>query len=304
MHRPCSTGGRLWIASTIRDCDPSEAEEMRQEYEERVSRGEQEQLPWPEHFPSSMLLGCIEVTDCIDQDEYRDRCQRGELVDEGNGSSYLFVAKNPIQLLVPLRVSGQHKVSRRSQRLCKLPHKRVISSQDALLTVCGCCAKIWKLPAKTSAMARAGLGSQRSLQKHTKSKKNHGAGTKSGSQAELDESNDIALALAASMEGRKRVPGDVGVATNLSVIDLLPARSPPCAPSVLPHSTDLSQLTVEVLQEGMAIVRGFLSPREQQEIVNTTAALGVGEGGFYIPSYGSRGAQKLFMMNLGCESHL
>ena len=54
----------------------------------------------------------------------------------------------------------------------------------------------------------------------------------------------------------------------------------------------------------MAVVRGFLSPREQQEIVNSTAALGVGEGGFYIPSYGNRGAQKLFMMNLGWHWNL
>ena len=64
---PTAHRGRLWIASTIRACDPAEAEEMRAEYEERVSRGEQEALPWPEHFPASMLLGCIDVTDCIDQ---------------------------------------------------------------------------------------------------------------------------------------------------------------------------------------------------------------------------------------------
>jgi hypothetical protein len=235
---PTAHRGRLWIASTVQACDPTEAEEMRQEYEERVSRGEQEELPWPEHFPSSMLLGCIEVTDCIDQEEYRERCQRDELVDEGNGSSYLFVADNPMQLLVPLRVSGQHK--------------------------------IFKLPAKTAAMARAGLGSARSLKK--------GGGKKKkkipidASQAELDESDDIALALAASLEGggtgssQGRVAGDVGVVADLSRVDLLPKRPPPCAVSVLPHSTDdgSQQLTVEVLQEGMAVVRGFLSPREQQ----------------------------------------
>ena len=163
--------------------------------------------------------------------------------------------------------------------------------------------QIWKLPAKTAAMARASLGSMRSLQKHSK-KKAVGTRAHLSSQAELDESNDIAVALAASLEGRdpSRLPGDVGVVANLSVVNLLPTRPAPCAVSVLPHSADLSQLTVEVLQEGMAIVRGFLSPREQQEIVNTTAALGVGDGGFYIPSYGSRGAQKLFMMNLGCAS--
>jgi hypothetical protein len=63
-----------------------------------------------------------------------------------------------------------------------------------------------------------------------------------------------------------RVAGDVGVVADLSRVDLLPKRPPPCAVSVLPHSTDdgSQQLTVEVLQEGMAVVRGFLSPREQQ----------------------------------------
>lgn len=172
------------------------------------------------------------------------------------------------------------------------------------------CAKIWKLPTKTAAMARAGLGSQRSLQNKRTSEENQGfgasaGGTKSTSQAELDESNDIATALAASLERQEnKRPGDVGIATDMSLVDLLPNRPALCAASVLPHSTDRSQLNVEVLQEGMAVVRGFLSPREQQEIVNTTAALGIGEGGFYIPSYGSRGAQKLFMMNLGCASTL
>ena len=65
--------------------------------------------------------------------------------------------------------------------------------------------KIWKLPAKTAAMARAGLGSQRSLQKKGKNMKKHidqglSAGSVSRPQAEHDESTDIAIALAASME--------------------------------------------------------------------------------------------------------
>lgn len=215
---PTAHRGRLWIASTVQACDPSEAEEMREDYEGRVSRGEQEELPWPQHFPSSMLLGCIEVTDCIDQDEYRERCQKRELVDEGNGSAYLFVAEEATQLLVPLKVSGQHK--------------------------------IWKMPAKTAAMARAGLGSQRSLKKGKKQpKKKQPEALRL--QADLDESDGISVALAASLGGGRQLR-DVGVVTDLSVVDLRPKRPPPCAVSVLPHLADLSQLKVEVLQDGMA----------------------------------------------------
>jgi hypothetical protein len=130
-------------------------------------------------------------------------------------SRYLFVVDEPTQLLVPLRVSGQHK--------------------------------IWKLQSKTAAMARAGLGSQRSLTK-PKPKKDV-------TQAELDESDDLQTAVTASLGGttswrRRRLPGDVGVSADLSVVDLRPSHPPPCAVSVLPHSNDYSQLTVEILQEG------------------------------------------------------
>eukprot|EP01051_Picozoa_sp_SAG22_P025513 SAG22_NODE_7598_length_725_cov_1.474441_2_plen_103_part_01 len=47
------------------------------------------------------------------------------------------------------------------------------------------------------------------------------------------------------------------------------------------------------------LIKGFLSPQEQQALVDTTRRLGVGPGGFYRPSYGNRGKQQLFMMNLG-----
>ena len=79
---PTAHRGRLWIASTAQACDPSEAEAMRQEYEDQLGDGPVR--TFPAHFPSSVLLGCVEVADCIDQDEYRSRVALGQLAAEDN----------------------------------------------------------------------------------------------------------------------------------------------------------------------------------------------------------------------------
>ena len=48
----------------------------------------------------------------------------------------------------------------------------------------------------------------------------------------------------------------------------------------------------------------YAPPRRQQQLVNDACALGLGAGGFYRPSYGGRGTQQLFMMNLGWHWNL
>ena len=183
------------------------------------------------------------------------------------------MVREPVALLVPLRVSGQHK--------------------------------IWKLNSKTAAMARQGLSAQQSLRKPS------AAG--SGSPVAARQPPPVRR-------------GDVGVVEDLRRVELLPRRPPPCAATTLPHSsdgTDQPLTRLEVLQGGMAVVRAvstatvcpsrlatrlsdagccrqqFLSPREQQLIVNEVARLGLGEGGWYQPSYGNRGKQRLWMMNMG-----
>lgn len=50
---------------------------------------------------------------------------------------------------------------------------------------------------------------------------------------------------------------------------------------------------------GMVLLRNYLSPQDQQEIVDTIRDLGVGPGGFYKPSYASGAKCRLQMMCLG-----
>ena len=79
-------------------------QELRDDYERRLTeRGgppdaaaaaavRESRKEWPKHFPSASLLGCVYISDCIDQPEYQRRVTAGEIVaDEGITSDYLFV---------------------------------------------------------------------------------------------------------------------------------------------------------------------------------------------------------------------
>jgi len=52
---PNRTVGTLWIASTAQPCDPATVNQMRELYP-TVPRE-----AWPQHYPASHLLGCIQV---------------------------------------------------------------------------------------------------------------------------------------------------------------------------------------------------------------------------------------------------
>ena len=99
--------GRLWIASTmqkVEDADIAAAEDF------YTSLGVSAEFP--SSYPTSTLLGFIDVKEQIDQEEYTRRVAAGELMPEENGSAYLFVPGKsfalPEEAQVP--ISGQHKI--------------------------------------------------------------------------------------------------------------------------------------------------------------------------------------------------
>jgi hypothetical protein len=84
-------------------------------------------LPFPKFYPTSVLLGCVEVVDCLSHDQLQEyktaRSQSSDSttskalldlpIDEENDSDFVFVCANPHKLVVPMAVSGQHKLCMR-----------------------------------------------------------------------------------------------------------------------------------------------------------------------------------------------
>ncbi|CAK1553049.1 unnamed protein product [Leptosia nina] len=94
--------GRLWIASTVKAPDQSLIREIENRY--RVLYPDK-QLKFPSFYPTGCLLGCVNVDDCLTQEEY------DKLYPDGEGECpYMWMCSNPISLRLRFPVQGQHKI--------------------------------------------------------------------------------------------------------------------------------------------------------------------------------------------------
>ncbi|KAM8719380.1 hypothetical protein ACLKA7_012004 [Drosophila subpalustris] len=94
--------GRLWIAATSKEPHADDIAHMEQFY--RTLYGDDD-IEFPTHYPTSSLLGCVHVENCLPQEEYRDLYPQGE-----SDSPYVFVCTKPEQLPLLLPVQGEHKI--------------------------------------------------------------------------------------------------------------------------------------------------------------------------------------------------
>lgn len=93
--------GRLWIASASKTPSTEEIKQMQEYY--RVLKDER--IIFPEHYPTSCLLGCVSVVDVLPQEEYRKQYPDGE-----SDSPYVFICDNPYVLPIKFPLQGKHKI--------------------------------------------------------------------------------------------------------------------------------------------------------------------------------------------------
>jgi len=94
--------GRLWIHAAAKEPDPDVIAQMEQFYR---SRAPDEQFDFPTEYPTSVLLGCVDVIDCLDRDSYLEQYPDGE-----SDSDYVFICENPQELLFKMPMRGLHKI--------------------------------------------------------------------------------------------------------------------------------------------------------------------------------------------------
>ncbi|XP_041362794.1 activating signal cointegrator 1-like [Gigantopelta aegis] len=94
--------GRLWIAATKQTPETQTIAEVEQQYRFLCN---DPHLKFPNHYPIGCLLGCVDVTDCLSQEEYRLQFPDGESV-----SPYVFICQGPQELIVKFPIQGKHKI--------------------------------------------------------------------------------------------------------------------------------------------------------------------------------------------------
>ena len=94
--------GRLWIAAAAKQ--PTDHDIAAVEAMYRALYGHKN-IAFPKQYPVSCLLGCVDLVDCLAQEDYKEEFPEGE-----SESPYVFVCENPQQLTVKFPVKGQHKI--------------------------------------------------------------------------------------------------------------------------------------------------------------------------------------------------
>ncbi|XP_074522685.1 activating signal cointegrator 1 [Halichoeres trimaculatus] len=95
--------GRLWIAAAAKKPTPQEVAEVETMYR-HIHKKEPR---FPKEYPTGCLLGCVNVTDCLSQEQFRE--QFPDTCEE-SASPFVFICSNPQELLVKFPMKGKHKI--------------------------------------------------------------------------------------------------------------------------------------------------------------------------------------------------
>ncbi|NXC38553.1 TRIP4 protein, partial [Penelope pileata] len=95
--------GRLWIAATAKRPSPQEISELETTYRMLLWKD----VEFPSDYPSGCLLGCVDVTDCLSQEQFNE--QYPDLSQE-SGSPFVFICTNPQEMVVKFPIKGKPKI--------------------------------------------------------------------------------------------------------------------------------------------------------------------------------------------------
>jgi len=98
--------GRLWIASTVKAPTAQEIISLENDYRHHYDRD----IAFPSDYPTGVLLGCVDVSDVLSQEDYRGQFGGDRQDPMESGSPFVFICENPQELFVKFPIKGQHKI--------------------------------------------------------------------------------------------------------------------------------------------------------------------------------------------------
>ncbi|XP_069758917.1 activating signal cointegrator 1 isoform X2 [Narcine bancroftii] len=93
--------GKLWIAAAAKRPSAQEVIAIEGTYKAMYGRD----IEFPKDYPTGCLLGCVDLIDCVSQEQYIE-----QFGDHESASPFVFVCTNPQELLVKFPMKGRHKI--------------------------------------------------------------------------------------------------------------------------------------------------------------------------------------------------
>ncbi|XP_019360091.1 PREDICTED: activating signal cointegrator 1 isoform X2 [Gavialis gangeticus] len=117
--------GRLWIAATAKRPSLQEISEVEAVY--RMLH--QKDVVFPTDYPSGCLLGCVDLTDCLSQEQFKE--QYPDLSEESR-SPFVFICAHAQEMIVKFPIKGKHKIWKLDSKIHQ-GAKKGLMKQKALL---------------------------------------------------------------------------------------------------------------------------------------------------------------------------
>ncbi|XP_066448527.1 activating signal cointegrator 1 [Eleutherodactylus coqui] len=115
--------GRLWIAAAAKKPSPQEISELEASYRVLL----QKKVLFPKDYPTQCLLGCVEVVDCLPQDQFNEQYPA---LSQESASPFVFVCENPQELLLKFPIKGQHKIWRLDSKIHQGAKKGLMARKE------------------------------------------------------------------------------------------------------------------------------------------------------------------------------
>ncbi|KAL1341655.1 hypothetical protein HN51_028200 [Arachis hypogaea] len=107
---PSPITGRLWIHAASKVPDESTIKAMEYFYKEIYALNGVTDIKFPEHYPVSRLLGCVEVVGCLKREELAGWDMVPEGVRLEAQTDYCWLCEQPQKLLIPFEMRGYQGV--------------------------------------------------------------------------------------------------------------------------------------------------------------------------------------------------
>ncbi|XP_021752171.1 activating signal cointegrator 1-like [Chenopodium quinoa] len=107
---PSPIRGRLWIHAASKVPEPETIKAMEDFYKEIYAVNGIKDLKFPDNYPTSRLIGCVEVVGCITCEELQSWEELPEGVRLEGQTDYCWLCEQPQKLIIPFEMRGQHGV--------------------------------------------------------------------------------------------------------------------------------------------------------------------------------------------------
>ncbi|XP_030534822.1 uncharacterized protein LOC115743940 isoform X1 [Rhodamnia argentea] len=129
---PAPIRGRLWIHAAGKVPDESTIKAMEEFYREIYAVNGITEIKFPEHYPVSRLLGCVEVVGCVRGEELA----RWDGVPEGVRlealTDFCWLCEQPQKLVIPFEMRGYQKIYNLEKKIYEAAARGLIKVESPL----------------------------------------------------------------------------------------------------------------------------------------------------------------------------